>query len=68
MPRKLRYLAVGTLAPPVSLGIGILCTGLVLLATRLQDATDLSAVRTSLTGVVTATMEPEHLSVWLADR
>jgi hypothetical protein len=35
-------------------------------AARLQDAVDLDTVRTDLTGVVHAALEPAHLSVWIA--
>ena len=35
-------------------------------AGRLKDAVELNAVRADLTGVVQATLEPVHVSVWLA--
>ena len=35
-------------------------------AARLQDAVDLDTVRTDLTGVVHAALEPAHVSVWIA--
>jgi len=35
-------------------------------AARLQDAVELDAVRADLTGVVQATLEPGHVSLWLA--
>jgi hypothetical protein len=34
-------------------------------AARLQDATDLDAVRTDLTSTVHQALEPAHLSLWL---
>jgi hypothetical protein len=37
-------------------------------AARLQDEVDLDSVRADLTGVVTRTLEPAHLSVWLGER
>jgi hypothetical protein len=37
-------------------------------AGRLQDAVDLDTVRTDLTGVVRAALEPAHISVWTAPR
>ena len=37
-------------------------------AARLQDAVDLDAVRDDLTGVVTRSLEPAHLSVWFSLR
>ena len=36
-------------------------------AARLKDAVELNAVRTDLTGVVQATLEPAHVRVWLAE-
>ena len=36
-------------------------------AARLKDAVELDAVRTDLTGVVQATLEPAHVRVWLAE-
>jgi hypothetical protein len=35
------------------------------LAARLQDAVDLDAVRDDLVGVVRASLEPTHISVWI---
>jgi hypothetical protein len=35
-------------------------------AARLRDAVDLDAVRSDLLTVVTATVEPAHMSVWIA--
>jgi hypothetical protein len=37
-------------------------------AARLQDELDLDSVRTDLADVVTRTLEPTHLSVWLGER
>jgi hypothetical protein len=37
-------------------------------AARLQDEVDLDSVRADLAGVVTRTLEPAHLSVWLGER
>ena len=37
-------------------------------AARLQDEVDLDSVRADLVGVVTRTLEPAHLSVWLGER
>ena len=37
-------------------------------AARLQDEVDLDSVRADLAGVVTSTLEPAHLSVWLGER
>jgi hypothetical protein len=37
-------------------------------AARLQDELDLDSVRSDLASVVTRTLEPAHLSVWLGDR
>jgi hypothetical protein len=37
-------------------------------AGRLQDEVDLDSVRADLAGVVTSTLEPAHLSVWLGER
>jgi hypothetical protein len=37
-------------------------------AGRLQDKVDLDSVRADLAGVVTSTLEPAHLSVWLRER
>ncbi len=37
-------------------------------AARLKDELDLDSVRADLAGVVTTTLEPPHLSVWLRDR
>ncbi len=37
-------------------------------AARLQDELDLDSVRSDLASVVTGTLEPAHLSVWLGDR
>ena len=37
-------------------------------AARLQDELDLDSVRADLAGVVTRTLEPTHLSVWLGER
>ncbi|HEY6278661.1 MAG TPA: hypothetical protein VIX86_20300 [Streptosporangiaceae bacterium] len=37
-------------------------------AARLQDAVDLDSVRDDLTGVVTKTLEPAHVSVWISQR
>jgi hypothetical protein len=37
-------------------------------AGRLQDEVDLDSVRADLAGVVTSTLEPAHLSVWLRER
>jgi hypothetical protein len=36
-------------------------------AARLQDEVDLDSVRADLAGVVTSTLEPTHLSVWLGE-
>jgi len=36
-------------------------------AARLKDAVELDAVRTDLTGVVQATLEPTHVRLWLAE-
>ena len=36
-------------------------------AARLKDAVELNAVRSDLTGVVQATLEPAHVRVWLAE-
>ena len=36
-------------------------------AARLKDAVELDAVRSDLTGVVQATLEPAHVRVWLAE-
>jgi hypothetical protein len=33
-------------------------------AARLQDATDLDAVRADLTGTVDRALQPAHLSLW----
>ena len=35
---------------------------------RLKDAVDLDAVRDDLAGVVSQTLEPAHVSVWLNER
>jgi HD superfamily phosphohydrolase YqeK len=35
-------------------------------AARLKDAVDLDAVRVDLAGVVQQTLEPAHVSVWIA--
>jgi len=35
-------------------------------AARLKDAVDLDAVHDDLTGVVTRTLEPAHVSIWLS--
>jgi hypothetical protein len=35
-------------------------------AARLKDAMDVTAVRDDLTGVVQQTLEPAHVSVWIA--
>jgi hypothetical protein len=35
-------------------------------AARLKDGVELEAVRTDLTGVVQATLEPAHIGLWLA--
>jgi MFS family permease len=37
-------------------------------AARLQDEVDLDSVRGDLAGVVTSTLEPAHLSLWLGER
>jgi hypothetical protein len=37
-------------------------------AARLKDAVDLDSVCNDLTGVVTKTLEPAHISVWLSQR
>ena len=37
-------------------------------ASRLKDEVDLDSVRAGLAGVVTRTLEPAHLSVWLRER
>jgi hypothetical protein len=37
-------------------------------AARLQDAVDLDSVRDDLAGVVTRSLEPAHLSVWISSR
>jgi hypothetical protein len=37
-------------------------------AARLQDEVDLDSVRADLAGVVTRTLEPTHLSVWMGER
>ena len=37
-------------------------------AARLQEEVDLDSVRADLAGVVTRTLEPAHLSVWLGER
>jgi hypothetical protein len=37
-------------------------------AARLQDATDLDAVRTDLTSTVHQVLEPAHLSLWLGQK
>jgi hypothetical protein len=37
-------------------------------AARLQDAVDLDSVRDDLAGVVTRSLEPAHLSVWISTR
>jgi hypothetical protein len=37
-------------------------------AARLQDEVDLDSVQDDLAGVVTSTLEPAHLSVWLGER
>lgn len=37
-------------------------------AARLQDEVDLDSVRADLADVVTSTLEPTHLSVWLGER
>jgi hypothetical protein len=37
-------------------------------AGRLQDEVDLDSVQADLAGVVTSTLEPAHLSVWLGER
>jgi hypothetical protein len=37
-------------------------------AARLKDAVDLDTVRGDLAAVVQETLEPAHVSVWLADR
>ena len=37
-------------------------------AGRLQDEVDLDSVQADLAGVVTSTLEPAHLSVWLRER
>ena len=38
----------------------------VVFAARLQDAVDLDAVRDYLARVVTGSLEPAHLSVWIS--
>ena len=35
-------------------------------AARLKDAVDLDAVHDDLAGVVTLTLEPTHVSIWLS--
>ena len=35
-------------------------------AARLKDAVDLDAVHDDLAGVVTRTLEPDHVSIWLS--
>jgi hypothetical protein len=37
-------------------------------AARLKDEVDLDSVRDDLAGVVSAALEPAHLSVWLSRR
>jgi hypothetical protein len=37
-------------------------------AARLKDAVDLDTVRGDLAAVVQETLEPAHVSVWLAER
>jgi HD superfamily phosphohydrolase YqeK len=37
-------------------------------AARLREEVDLDSVRADLAGVVTRTLEPSHLSVWLGQR
>ena len=37
-------------------------------ASRLKDAVDLDSVRADLASVVTRTLEPAHLSMWLRER
>ena len=54
----------------VALVIGIPCASVTVaaFAARLQDEVDLDSVRADLAGVVTSTLEPAHLSVWLGER
>ncbi|HEY6314293.1 MAG TPA: hypothetical protein VIY52_26340 [Streptosporangiaceae bacterium] len=37
-------------------------------AARLKDAVDLDSVRDDLAGVVSQTLEPAHVSVWISHR
>ena len=52
-------------------GVGattIAVTVAAMLGARLKEEVDLVSVRTDLAGVVTRTLEPAHLSVWLRER
>jgi hypothetical protein len=45
-----------------------LLTGLTSLAARLQDATDLDAIRSDLAATANRALEPVHLSLWSGPR